>query len=44
MALFTQYAVAAAEEALDDAGWNPQGEVERDRTVINVDLPYIYRY
>ncbi|RPB02216.1 3-oxoacyl-synth [Choiromyces venosus 120613-1] len=31
MALFTQYAIAAAEEALNDAGWKPtsQGELER---------------
>lgn len=29
MATFTQYAVAAAEEALRDAGWRPESEEER---------------
>ncbi|RPB13958.1 beta-ketoacyl synthase [Morchella conica CCBAS932] len=29
MATFTQYAVAAAEEALGDAGWRPESEEER---------------
>jgi len=32
MALFTQYAVAAAEMALDDAGWRPTTPLEQDRT------------
>lgn len=33
MALFSQYAIAAAEEALTDAGWTPSSEHERERTV-----------
>jgi 3-oxoacyl-[acyl-carrier-protein] synthase II len=32
MSLFTQYAVAAAEMALDDAGWRPSSELERENT------------
>jgi 3-oxoacyl-[acyl-carrier-protein] synthase II len=30
--LFTIYAMAAAEEALSEAGWQPAGEAERERT------------
>lgn len=32
MALFSQYAIAAAEEALQDSGWKPQSEAEKERT------------
>ncbi|KAG0127381.1 thiolase-like protein [Tuber indicum] len=32
MALFTQYAVAAAEEALDDARWRPTSQNQQERT------------
>ncbi|ORY85060.1 ketoacyl synthase domain-containing protein [Protomyces lactucae-debilis] len=32
MALFTQYAVSAAHQALDDAGWRPATDLERERT------------
>ncbi|PWW75821.1 3-oxoacyl-synth [Tuber magnatum] len=32
MALFTQYAIAAAEEALGDARWRPTSQDERERT------------
>ena len=31
MSLFTQYAVAAAEMALADAGWRPTSDEDRDR-------------
>lgn len=30
--LFTLYALAAAQEALDQAGWHPQDQVQKDRT------------
>ncbi|WP_375571644.1 beta-ketoacyl-ACP synthase II [Ahrensia marina] len=30
--LFTLYALAAAQEALDQAGWRPQDQVQKDRT------------
>lgn len=33
MALFSQYSVAAAEQALDDAGWRPDTDAQRERTV-----------
>lgn len=33
MALFAQYAVAAAEEALEDAGWKPTSHEQREATV-----------
>lgn len=33
MALFTQYAMAAATEALDDAGWKPTAEEDLESTV-----------
>lgn len=33
MALFAQYAMAATEEALDDAGWRPCSFEERCATV-----------
>lgn len=33
MALFSQYAVAAAEEALEDSGWGPRSDEEQERTV-----------
>jgi 3-oxoacyl-[acyl-carrier-protein] synthase II len=33
MALFSQYAMAAATEALDDAGWNPTAEDDLESTV-----------
>jgi hypothetical protein len=33
MALFSQYSIAAAEEALQDAGWAPKTEEELERTV-----------
>lgn len=33
MALFSQYAVAAAEEALKDSGWKPGSDEEQERTV-----------
>jgi hypothetical protein len=33
MATFTQYAIAAAQEALDDACWMPKTEEERQMTV-----------
>lgn len=33
MALFSQYAVAAAEEALKDAEWKVKNDEERERTV-----------
>lgn len=33
MAVFSQYAVAAAEEALKDSGWNPGSDEEQERTV-----------
>jgi 3-oxoacyl-[acyl-carrier-protein] synthase II len=33
MALFAQYAMAAAQEALDDAEWKPTSEEELEATV-----------
>lgn len=33
MATFTQYAMAASHEALEDAGWTPQSEEDRQATV-----------
>ena len=33
MAKFAQYAMAAAEEALDDAGWKPTTCEEKEATV-----------
>ena len=33
MATFTQFAVAAAEEAVEDAGWRPRSEEERENAV-----------
>lgn len=33
MALFSQYAMAAASEALDDAGWKPTRENDLEATV-----------
>ena len=33
MALFSQYAIAASEEALRDAGWMPTNDQQRERTV-----------
>jgi len=34
MARFAQYAMVAAEEALEDAGWTPQKEEDLEATVI----------
>lgn len=34
MALFSQYAMAAAEEALEDAGWKPNKGDDLEATVI----------
>lgn len=33
MALFSQYAIVAAEEALKDSGWKPENDEEREQTV-----------
>jgi 3-oxoacyl-(acyl-carrier-protein) synthase len=33
MATFAQFAVAAAEEAVEDAGWRPRSEQEREDAV-----------
>lgn len=33
MALFAQYAMAATEEAVQDAGWKPTSLEEREMTV-----------
>jgi 3-oxoacyl-[acyl-carrier-protein] synthase II len=33
MALFAQYAMAAAQEALEDAEWNPSAEEDLEATV-----------
>lgn len=33
MALFAQYAMAATEEALNDAGWKPEVFEQREATV-----------
>ncbi|OLL26320.1 3-oxoacyl-[acyl-carrier-protein] synthase, mitochondrial [Neolecta irregularis DAH-3] len=32
MAMFTQYAISAAEQALDDAEWKPSNDEQKDRT------------
>lgn len=36
-----QYALAASQEALDDAGWHPESEHEKELTV-NLILSYAY--
>lgn len=33
MAKFTQYAIAAARQALEDADWKPSDTFEKERTV-----------
>ena len=33
MAKFMQYAIVAAQEALDDAGWHPESPRDQDMTV-----------
>ena len=33
---FILYAMAAADEAVRDSGWSPQGEEDRDRTGVNI--------
>ena len=33
MAPFTQYAIAAARQALTDAEWTPNNDVDKERTV-----------
>ena len=33
MSRYMQYAMAATQEALDDAGWHPQDEKEKEMTV-----------
>ncbi len=38
MATFTQYALAAAREALEDAEWDPKSEDELDATVSALNL------
>lgn len=35
MSKFMHYAVAAAQEALDDAGWHPEEENEKEMTVLS---------
>lgn len=41
MAMFAQYAMAAAEEALEDAGWKPTAFEQREATV-SIFLLYHY--
>lgn len=36
-----QYALAASQEALDDAGWHPESEHEKELTV-NIILSYAH--
>jgi 3-oxoacyl-[acyl-carrier-protein] synthase II len=36
MALFAQYAMAATEEALEDAGWRPELFEQREATVCHL--------
>ena len=38
MAKFTHYAIAASHEALEDAGWAPQGEEDQQATVKHCEL------
>lgn len=38
MALFTQYAMAAAEEALADSKWRPANNHDREATVSHVNV------
>lgn len=33
MSKWMQYAMAAAHEALDDAKWHPEGELQKEMTV-----------
>jgi 3-oxoacyl-(acyl-carrier-protein) synthase len=35
LAPFMKYAILAADEALDDAGWRPETDAEKDMTVID---------
>ena len=41
MALFSQYAICAAKQALNDAEWKPTTGSEKDRTVCTI---YGYKY
>lgn len=41
MALFAQYAMACAEEALTDANWMPKSEEDLEATVIQQHLYHI---
>lgn len=40
MARFAQYAMAASEEALNDAGWAPKSEEDLQNTVGRLSGPY----
>ena len=44
MSQFMQYAVAASQEALEDAGWKPVSEAEREMTVLPVPFPQSVLY
>lgn len=41
MALFAQYAMAASEEALEDADWKPSDFDQREATVMGLDCVYL---
>lgn len=38
MGTFTQYAIAAARQALDDAEWKPKDAIGKERTVSIIDI------
>jgi 3-oxoacyl-[acyl-carrier-protein] synthase II len=44
MAKFSQYAIAAARQALSDAEWKPESAEEKERTVRNVTLLCLYMH
>lgn len=44
MGVFAQYAIAATEEALNDAGWRPEPFEQREATVCFVILGVVSRY
>lgn len=43
MGIFAQYAIAATEEALNDAGWRPEPFEQREATVWSILLGVVSR-
>lgn len=47
MGTFTQYAIAAARQALEDAEWKPEDDIGKERTVsiqLNVNVSSLYLF